>query len=278
MKKNIQDLLAKKKAGVRITMVTAYDFPTARIEDEAGVDAILVGDSVGTNVLGYASEQEVTLADMAHHTGAVSRGVQSAFLIADLPFRSADEPLQAETNARLLLGKGADCVKLEGWAEKRLVVEHLAKKSIAVCAHIGYNPQVHGMKAKIFGATAAEARALIESARMLEEAGAVLIIMEKLPEEVAGIISERLTIPTIGIGSGRRCNGQVLVVNDILGISPRAFKHARAFANFHALAQEAVRGYTDAVEKGEFPGEENFRHIDARELEKLQGLLRDIRR
>jgi 3-methyl-2-oxobutanoate hydroxymethyltransferase len=242
------------------------------------VDAILVGDSVGTNVLGYASEQEVTLADMVHHTRAVARGVQSAFLIADLPFRSADEPFQAETNARLLLENGADCVKLEGWGEKRFVVEHLAKKKIAVCAHIGYNPQVHGMKAKIFGASAAEAHALIESARALQEAGAVLIIMEKLPEEVAGIITESLTIPTIGIGSGRRCNGQVLVVNDILGISPRAFKHARAFANFHALAQVAVRGYTDAVENREFPAEENFRHIDARELEKLQGLLRDHRR
>jgi 3-methyl-2-oxobutanoate hydroxymethyltransferase len=276
MKTTIPDLLAKKKNRNPITMVTAYDFPMARIEDEAGVDVVLVGDSVGTNVLGYASEQEVTLADMTHHVGAVARGVKRALLLADLPFHTADEPISAEANAGKLLEKGADCVKIEGWGEKRAVVEHLSKKNIPVCAHIGYNPQTHGMKAKVFGAVAQEALALVESARQLEEAGARLIVMEKLPEEVAAIITERLGIPAIGIGSGRFCDGQVLVVHDILGFSERAFKHARRFADFRGLALDAVRAYAGAVAARSFPAEENFRHIDPRELEKLKALLNSI--
>ena len=274
MKKTLQDLYAKKKAATAILMVTAYDFPTARIEDEAGVDTILVGDSVGTNVLGYASEQEVTMDDMAHHVGAVARGTKSAYLLADLPFRAADTPEQAEANALRLLERGAECVKIEGWGEMRTVIEHLSRKKIPVCAHIGYNPQIHGVRAKVFGAAAEEAFDLVKSARMLEAAGAVLLVMEKLPEEVARLITDCVAIPTIGIGSGRFCNGQVLVVNDVLGVGERTFRHARKFLDLHALALGAMRAYVRAVEEGTFPAEENLRHVDPQELEKLKTLLR----
>jgi 3-methyl-2-oxobutanoate hydroxymethyltransferase len=275
MKKNLSDLFDKKKNGIPITMVTAYDFPTAQIADEAGVDAILVGDSVGTNMLGYASEREVTMEDMLHHTAAAARGIKKAYFFADLPFQSAETPAAAEKNSRRLLEKGAECVKLEGWGEKCGVVAHLSKKNIPVCAHIGYNPQIHGAKPMVFGATAKEAERLVESARMLEEAGAVMLIVEKVPEEVTGIITKKLRIPVIGIGSGRSCNGQILVINDVLGISGRTFKHARVFLDFRVRALESLRTYVAAVEKGGFPEEKNVHPMDPDELKKLKlGMLR----
>jgi 3-methyl-2-oxobutanoate hydroxymethyltransferase len=274
MKKTIEYLFAKKKKRQPISMVTAYDFPTAQIEDDAGIDAILVGDSVGTNVLGYGSEREVTMADMLHHAAAVRRGVKTALLLADLPCGSVATPALALKNARALCEKGVECIKLEGWREVRGVVEHLSNNKIAVCAHIGYNPQVHGSTPKAFGRKAEEARLLIESALELEAAGACLIVLEKIPGEVAGIITERLRIPTIGIGSGGLCDGQVLVINDILGTSERAFKHAKKFMDFYGLASAAVRKYAEEVEKGGFPGDEHAAHIDTEELEKLNRILK----
>jgi 3-methyl-2-oxobutanoate hydroxymethyltransferase len=270
MKKNLAFLREKKKVGRPITMVTAYDFPTARIADEAGIDAILVGDSVGTNMLGYASEREVSMADMLHHTAAAARGIRSAFLLADMPYRSADTSLRAEENGRRLLEKGAECVKIEGWREKCSVVSSLTKKNIPACAHIGYNPQIHGAKPKVFGAGAKEGRELIESACLLEKAGAVLLILEKVPEEISGIISKELRIPVIGIGSGRLCDGQVLVINDVLGISEHTFRHARAFSDFRSRALEALRAYAAAVESGAFPAEEHVHHIDPQEAAGLK--------
>jgi 3-methyl-2-oxobutanoate hydroxymethyltransferase len=245
----------------------------ARIEDEAGVDAVLVGDSVGTNVLGYGSEKEVTMADMLHHAAAVRRGVKSAFLLADLPFGSVDTPACALANALALCEKGVECVKIEGWRDKCEIVELLSKKSIPVCAHIGYNPQVHGSKAMTFGRKAEDAHLLFESALALEAAGAVMIVLEKIPEEVARIISRRLRIPTIGIGSGRYCDGQVLVINDILGTSERMFKHAKRYMDFYGSASAAVRSYSEEVETGKFPGVEHASSIDGEELEKFKNLL-----
>jgi 3-methyl-2-oxobutanoate hydroxymethyltransferase len=270
MKKDLAYLEKKKKNGRPITMVTAYDCPTARIADEAGVDAVLVGDSVGTNMLGYASEREVTMEDMLHHTAAAARGIQNAYFFADMPYRSAETPLDAEKNAQRLLGKGALCVKLEGWREECGIVAYLSKKSIPVCAHIGYNPQIHGAKPKVFGANAREARELIESAGLLEKAGAILLILEKVPEEVAGIITKALRIPVIGIGSGRLCDGQVLVINDVLGIGERSFRHARAFMDYRTKALDALRAYTAAVENGSFPAEEHVHHIAPQDLVKLE--------
>ena len=265
--------MAKKNRRSPISMVTAYDFPTARIEDAAGIDVVLVGDSVGTNMLGYGSEREVTMADMLHHAAAVARGVQNAYLLADLPFGSAKTPGDAEKNARALLATGIDGVKIEGWREQCGTIEHLTNKNIPVCAHIGYNPQVHGSKPKTFGMKAEEARLLFESALALEAAGAMMIVFEKIPGEVAGLITERLRIPVVGIGSGPRCDGQVLVVNDILGTSERTFKHAKRYMDFHTLVSAAIKNYSDDVENRVFPGPEHSAHCDEQELEKLKSLL-----
>jgi 3-methyl-2-oxobutanoate hydroxymethyltransferase len=270
MKKDINFLLGKKKRGVPITMVTAYDFPTARIEDDAGIDAVLVGDSVGTNVLGYGSEREVSMADMVHHTAAVARGIRQAFILADLPFGSVESALEAEKNADLLVKSGAECVKLEGWRERCPVIEHLSKRQFIVCAHIGYNPQIHGSRPRTFGKSSDEARDLLESGRMLQDSGAQLVIVEKITTEVAGLITQELHIPVIGIGSGPLCDGQVLVINDLLGLSERTFRHVRRFAEFHRAALSAVSDYAEAVEKRRFPAEEHTRYMDSAERHAFQ--------
>jgi len=256
MKKNIKYLLDKKRAGVPITMVTAYDFPTAQILDAAGIDAVLVGDSAGTNCLGHPSEREVTMDDMIRHTSAVCRGVKDAFVIADLPYGCADNAGDALANAKRLTDSGADCVKVEGWGEKAEIVRTLRGAGFTVCAHIGYNPQIHD-RPRVFGKDAEQAAALLDGAKTLCCAGAELVVLEMVPAELAGRISAELTIPTIGIGSGNRCDGQVLVVNDLLGLSPKLFRHVRRFANLRETMSEAFRDYIDAVQSREFPGEEN---------------------
>jgi len=255
-------------------MLTTYDYPTAMLEDQAGVDAILIGDSVGTNMLGYTSEKEVTLADMAHHTRAVARGVKDAYIIVDMPYGTAEDPFQACVNARFLIDQGADCVKIEGWKEKKNVVANIADKGIPVCAHIGYNAQIHGSKATTFGKSAPEAVNLIESARTLQNAGAVIIVIEKAPEEVVEIISRELTIPVIGIGSGRKCDGQVLVINDIVGLAPKVFRHAHRYVDIKSLTFGAISQYCTDVAAGTFPFDENIWHCDTAELLKIEELLK----
>jgi 3-methyl-2-oxobutanoate hydroxymethyltransferase len=269
MKKTIEFLQNKKTAGMPITMLTAYDYPTAKLEDEAGIDVVLIGDSVGTNMLGYTSEKEVTLADMAHHTRAVARGVQSAYIISDLPYGTAEEPFAAYENAAFLVEQGADCVKIEGWKEKKSVIANIVSKGIAVCGHIGYNPQTHGSKATVFGKTAEEALDLIDSAKALENAGAVMIVVEKVPQEITSIIDSELKIPVIGIGSGKT-DGQVLVVNDILGLAPKVFRHAYKYTDVKTATQQAIASYCRDVESGVFPFENNLTHCDSAEYGKIQ--------
>ena len=237
-------------------MITAYDFPSGQLMDEAGIDCVLVGDSVGTNYLGLSSEREVTITDMLHHTGAVKRGIKNALLIADLPYRCADTPESVLANSRLLMEKGADCVKIEGWSEKVEIIKCLVDNGCPVCAHIGYNPQIHD-KPAVFGRNADQASDLFKSASLLAEAGACLIVLEMVPAPLAEKISSGLTIPTIGIGSGNGCDGQVLVINDLLGLSPKLFKHARQFANLRSTMLEAFKEYKQAVESREFPAVEN---------------------
>jgi 3-methyl-2-oxobutanoate hydroxymethyltransferase len=267
MKKDLNYLLSKKEKGIPITMVTAYDFPTARIEDAAGIDAVLVGDSVGTNVLGYGSEREVTMADMIHHTAAVARGIRQAFVLADMPFGSVETNSEAEKNADLLVKSGAECVKIEGWRETCPVIEHLAKKQFNVCAHIGFNPQIHGSRPRTFGKTAAEAQDLLESGRMLQDSGAQLIVLEKITTEVAGIITARLHIPVIGIGCGPLCDGQVLVINDLLGFSEMTFRHVRRFAESYQLVLQAVTAYVEEVEIRRFPAQSHSLSMNSTELQ-----------
>jgi len=252
MKKDIKYLTDKKRDSIPITMITAYDFPTAQIIDEAGIDSVLVGDSVGTNYLGLTSEREVTINDMLHHTKAVRRGVNNVFLIVDLPYRCADDLQSALENSRLLTEAGADCVKIEGWSEKADIIKGLVDNGYCVCAHIGYNPQIHD-KPAMFGKDSDQAKILLDSALLLEEAGASLIVLEMVPVLLAQKISGQLKIPTIGIGSGNKCDGQVLVINDLLGLSPKLFKHVRRFANLRETLLSSFREYINAVEKREFP-------------------------
>lgn len=266
MNKDLAFLYNKKSRKISITSLTAYDYPTAKLLDSAGIDIILVGDSVGTNVLGYENEQMVTMSDMIHHLRAVKRGTEDAFLMVDMPFNSAHEPFIAYENAKLLVENGADCVKVEGWAEKKNVIASLNGHGIQVCAHIGYNPQIHGGKASTFGKSTPQALELIDSARILEDAGAVLLVVEKVPEEITAIIADKLKIPVIGIGAGKQCDGQVLVVNDILGFGTKVLKHARRYINYQQLALKAITEYKKDVENGVFPSEENLTHLPSEEL------------
>ena len=274
MKKTTNYLIEKKRKQEPIAMLTAYDFPTAVLEEEAGVDCILVGDSVGTNILGYESERDVTLADISHHLKAVARGVKSALLIADLPFGTADTYEKALESSDKLLSSGADCVKIEGWGEKRVIINALADKGVTICAHIGYNPQIHDGKPRTFGKTACQAVTLIKSAVELEKAGASLIVLEKIPCEIAQLISKTVRIPTIGIGSGPFCDGQVLVIADLLGMTPKVFKHAKAYAQLRREYIKSVESYIEEVGKRVFPGAENCSHVGADDLEEIENLLK----
>lgn len=261
-KKKYAALLDKKAKKQPITMVTAYDYPTAKMVDAVGIDVVLIGDSVGTNVLGYVSEQEVTMADMLHHCKAVARGTVAATILVDLPFGSAPDSVTAAENGQLLLDAGADMVKIEGWGDKKNIVAYLSKRGIPVCGHIGYNPQIHGPKGRLFGKDAAGAAELIASARLLIDAGAVMLVVEKVPEEITGIIAAETIVPVIGIGSGRICDGQVLVVHDVLGMTDRQFAHAQVFGQIKRETMQALTAYKDAVEQHRFPGQEQVAHSD----------------
>ncbi len=263
-------LTSKKLAGEPITMLTCYDYPTARCQDEAGVDIIFVGDSVGTNVLGYPSEKDVTLDDMAHHLKAVRRGVERAYLLVDLPYGTYDTPEQAVGSASRLAALGADGVKLEGFRPD--VVRSLVAEGIEVCAHLGLNPQLHakkGMRAK----TAAAAAELVAESIELQDAGAWIIVYEMVPEEVGRIATERLSIPTIGIGAGRGTDGQVLVAPDLLGINTFDMRHVRKYDDLHGRTVRAFESYVADVRSGAFPAAENVRHLDEAELQALRDTL-----
>lgn len=273
-------LQAKRRAGLPITMLTCYDYPTARLEDQAGIDIVFVGDSLGTNVLGYASEREVTMADMLHHLRAVRRGVRRAYLLADLPHGAYATPARALTNAEQLLAAGAGAVKLEGGREQVEVVRALVAAGIGVCGHLGYTPQTlsePGRRPAVQGRRGGEAIALMEDALALEAAGLALLVLELVPAPLARLVTERLTIPTIGIGAGRHCSGQVLVVNDVLGITPFRLKLAKRYQEYDTLTGAALAAYRREVEAGLFPGEEHSFGMDAAELARVEDWL-DARR
>ena len=276
MKKDITYLHTKKQQQQPITVLTCYDYPTARMQDDAGIDIVFVGDSVGTNILGYKSEMEVTMADMLHHLKAVRRGITDAYLLVDMPYASDRNEKQAVANANLFLDAGADGVKLEGGTEKVPIVTALTAQGIEVCAHIGHNPQIHGTKAATHGKTFAKAKELIQTASALADAGAKLIVLEKITEEISQIITDTLDIPTIGIGAGRFCDGQVLVINDILGIGP-PFKHAKRYQDYSQLTFEAISQYINEVENRDFPTDENISHIAPDKLARVQKWLESER-
>ncbi|MCD6153674.1 MAG: 3-methyl-2-oxobutanoate hydroxymethyltransferase [Syntrophobacterales bacterium] len=251
-----------KEKGEKITMLTAYDYSTAAVMDEAGVDMILIGDSLGMVVLGYDSTLPVTMEDMLHHTKAVSRAVERAMVIGDMPFMSYQASVEeAMRNAgRFMKEAGAHGVKLEGGREVAEITRRITSAGIPVMGHLGLTPQsVHqfgGYKVQGKGDTAA--KRILEDAKILEEAGAFSIVLEVVPATLAAEISKSLKIPTIGIGGGVDCDGQVLVVNDMLGMFKEFTpKFVKKYANLNANMKEAIEQYLDEVKKGAFPGKEH---------------------
>jgi len=251
-----------KEKGEKITMLTAYDYSTAAVMDEAGVDMILIGDSLGMVVLGYDSTLPVTMEDMLHHTKAVSRAVERAMVIGDMPFMSYQASVEeAMRNAgRFMKEAGAHGVKLEGGREVAEITRRITSAGIPVMGHLGLTPQsVHqfgGYKVQGKGDTAA--KRILEDAKILEESGAFSIVLEVVPATLAAEISKSLKIPTIGIGGGVDCDGQVLVVNDMLGMFKKFTpKFVKKYANLNANIKEAIEQYLDEVKKGAFPGKEH---------------------
>jgi len=255
-------------------MLTAYDYPTALILDRSGIDSILVGDSLGMVVLGYENTLRVTMEEMIHHCRAVARGAQFALCIGDMPFMSYQISVEeAVRNAgRFLQEGGMDAVKLEGGRERRDAIRAIVGSGIPVMGHIGLTPQsVHqlgGFRAQ--GKTAAAAKRLYEDAMMLEEAGCFSIVLESVPERLAELISKNLDIPTIGIGAGKGCDGQVLVTHDLLGIFDRFTpRFVKKYADISTIIHEAVSGYISDVENGAFPSTEHSIDMPDEEWELL---------
>jgi 3-methyl-2-oxobutanoate hydroxymethyltransferase len=257
-----QDFRAKKQRAEIITMLTAYDYATALALDEAGIDSILVGDSLGMVVLGYENTLPVTMEDMLHHCKAVSRGAHRALLIGDMPFMSYQVSVEkaVENAGRFLQEAGMDAVKLEGGRERLDAVRAIVSTGIPVMGHLGLTPQsVHqlgGFRAQ--GKTAAAGKRLVEDALLLEEAGCFSIVLESVPARLAGLISQQLNIPTIGIGAGVGCNGQVLVTHDLLGLFERFTpKFVKRYANLRADTLKAFSVYIDEVKNKSFPADEH---------------------
>ena len=270
-----QDLVAKKKSGKKITMLTAYDFALGSFIDQSGIDMILVGDSLGMVVLGYDSTVPVTMDEMIHHCRAVRRGVRYAFLVGDMPFMSYNvSKEEAVRNAgRFLKEAGCDAVKLEGGLEVAETVRTIVLAGIPVMAHIGLTPQTAGQLGgfKVQGKDATSAQRLLDSALALEEAGACSIVMECIPDKLAGLISRTLKIPTIGIGAGPECDGQVLVTNDLLGLFERFTpKFVKQYIKLFPMIKEAAEVYKNEVEAGKFPGPEHSFVMETKELSRIK--------
>ena len=260
-KVTVPTLRASKERKERLVCLTAYDYPTARIVDEAGTDIILVGDSVGNVVLGYDTTVPVTLDEMIRHTRAVRRGTQRALLVADMPYGSyhtgADDAVRAAL--RLIKEGGAEAVKLEGGRARAEVVRRLVAEEIPVMGHIGLTPQsVNKLGGfRLQGKTAETARALVEDALALEAAGAFALVLEVVPREIARVVTASVSIPTIGIGAGEHCDAQVLVIHDLLGLSfsPTRPRFVRQYADLRAQMTEAISRFAEDVRTGAYPAE-----------------------
>ena len=273
-KVTIHDLQAKKEKGEPFTMVTAYDYPTAVIVDKAGIDAILVGDSLAMVVLGLPNTVSVTMEEMLHHCRAVARGAQYALLVGDMPFMSYQTgPSDAVRNAgRFLKEAGMDVVKLEGGKKMAPIARAIVDAGIPVMGHIGLTPQTISALGgfKVQGKDAAAAQQVIDDALALEDAGCFAIVLEAIPDRVAKIITERLSIPTIGIGAGPQCDGQVLVTHDMVGLFDRFVpKFVKRYVNVHDQMVDALRQFKAEVENRTFPGPEHCFTIKDEVLERL---------
>ncbi|MCD6278537.1 MAG: 3-methyl-2-oxobutanoate hydroxymethyltransferase [Desulfurococcales archaeon] len=270
-----------KKQGKKIVMITAYDYFQARIADEVGVDGILVGDSLGMVVMGYKSTLAVTLDDIVHHTKAVLNAVPRALVVADMPFMSyeagKDEALR---NAGRLIKLGADAVKLEGGIEVADTVKALVSSGIPVMGHIGLNPQRHLVMGgyRLRGKCAKDAVEVLEDAEALEEAGAFAVIIEFTAAEVAAEVTKRLKIPTICIGSGPHCDGQILVFHDVVGLNPEPPMFVKKYAQAYEDFKNAISTYKIEVESGSFPTKDKYHRMKEGELQKFKELISHRRR
>jgi 3-methyl-2-oxobutanoate hydroxymethyltransferase len=276
----VSDMARMHADGERIPMLTCYDYPTARILDEAGIPVLLVGDSLGQVMLGYESTVRVTMTEMLHHTRAVVRGSERALVIADMPFLSYATPEDGVENAgRFLREAGAQAVKVEGGVRTARVVEAIVKAGIPVCGHIGLTPQAINAigKIRVQGRTREAARSLLADALAIQEAGAFSIVLELMPEQLAAAVTDRLHIPTIGIGAGAGCSGQVQVVTDLLGWSDFTPRHAKRYADLRTTVLDAARSYAAEVADGSFPGPEQTTRMDESVLAEVLGRSADDR-
>lgn len=274
MKNTVMTFKKAKEDGIKLTMLTAYDYSTAKLIDESGVNSILVGDSLGNVMLGYEDTISVTMEDMIHHCSAVSRGAKNALVICDMPFMSYQTSVyDAVVNAGRLMKEGrAGAVKLEGGACVCPQIKAIVDAGIPVCAHLGLTPQsINAFGGfKVQGKTEAAAKKLIEDAKAVEEAGAFAVVLECVPAKIAELVTKEVHIPTIGIGAGNVCDGQVLVYQDMLGMfSDFTPKFVRKFADIGTIMKEAFKAYDDAVKEGSFPAKEHEYTISDDVLEKL---------
>ena len=274
MSRTVKDIVDMKKAGKKISVLTSYDYALASLCDKAGVDILLVGDSAGMVVLGYENTIPVTMEQMEIFVGAVSRAKQNALVIGDLPFMSYQASISdAISNSGRLIKAGADAVKLEGGSVMADTISAIVKTGIPVMGHIGFQPQTTALTQgyKVQGKTFETAKQLIEDAKALEEAGAFSIVLEMVSHEVSKIISESIDIPTIGIGSGLHCDGQVLVIHDILGLYEKLKpKFVKQYLSLSNDVIQAVSKFKSDVGSGLFPAEENWFSMEKEEYEKLK--------
>jgi 3-methyl-2-oxobutanoate hydroxymethyltransferase len=276
-KVTVPSITARKKTGPKIVCLTAYDYPTAKILDEAGVDLILVGDSLGMVVLGYENTVPVTMDEMIHHTRAVSRAAKRALVVGDMPYfafhLSADETIR--NASRFLKEAGASAVKIEGASKKRLkIVEALVEAEIPVMGHVGLTPQsiCRLGQFRVRGAAPDEAHKIIDGAKDLERAGAFSVVLESIPRELAAVVTEEVGIPTIGIGAGPACDGQVLVFHDMIGHSTGYLpKFVRKYADLYGTITRAVGEYAADVQAGRFPDDSTSYHLKPRAAAWLTG-------
>ena len=274
MKNTVMTFKEAKKNGEKLTMLTAYDYSTAKIVDECGINSILVGDSLGMVMLGYEDTLSVTMDDMIHHTKAVAKGAKNALIVGDMPFMSYNTGIRdAVINAGRFMSEGrANCVKLEGGKEVCDVIEKIVEAKIPVCAHIGLTPQAVNAFGgfKVQGKNMDSAKKLIKDALAVQKAGAFAVVLECVPSELASKITDMLDIPTIGIGAGAGCDGQVLVNQDMLGLyDDFTPKFVRKFANTGDVMREGIKSYIEAVSDGSFPEEKHCFKIDPEIIKNL---------
>jgi 3-methyl-2-oxobutanoate hydroxymethyltransferase len=270
----VGDIARLHADGTRIAMLTAYDYPTAKLLDEAGIPILLVGDSLGRVMLGYENEIPVSMADMLHHTAAAVRGAKRALVVGDMPFLTYSTTELGVANAgRFLAEAGAQAVKLEGGVRTARTIEAVVKAGIPVMGHIGWTPQAANAagKVRVLGKSREQARALLHDALAVQEAGAFAIVLELVPEQLAAAITERLRIPTIGIGAGAGCSGQVQVITDLLGLDAWHPKHAKPYADLRGTILAAASAWAADVVAGTFPGPEQTVRMDDGVLDEVLG-------